>query len=225
MVGVCMNRFEALNTLGLEEEASEEEIKLAYYGIKKEINPVDYAENSNIQNQINIFLTKAKESYEFLLNSRNKTAARQVLGYKGKQQRSGKLTITAKEDKKVRLTALEKAWTIVATFLDQQRTRRNTCIGILVGCVVVGFFVLRYIRAMPPRIALFSLLALAVIAASTILTTSIKQILESRRIITKLDDRMEPLKEKPLTLPDGENESQETSEIKEEFTSTTEDVS
>ncbi|MBR2835466.1 MAG: hypothetical protein IKE43_07155 [Coriobacteriales bacterium] len=223
-----MNRFEALNTLGLEEEASEEEIKLAYYGIDKEINPLDYAQNTTIQNQVKVFLDKAKEARDFLLNARNSSAARQVLNYKGKKQRQDKLTVTAKEAKKARLSALEKVWTIVAQFLDQQRTRRNTCIGLLIGSAVVGFFVLRYIRLMPPRIILFIILAIIVVISSTILTTSIKQIIESRKIMVSLEEKMEPLKEvKPALMPGEENteNKKQSSEAESDAQNTQEDSS
>lgn len=184
--GHPLNRFEALHVLGLDETASDEDIRLAYYGLTKAVKLDDYAASERVSHRVEALLSRAKEARDFLLSKRNQTAARMVQQYTGTKKRA-KVTVSSEEEKTARLHGLETVRALLVSYLVEERSKRRSCIWALVACVVVGFVVLRYIRVMPARVAAFTVLAGVAIAASTILTSAHGQVRTTRGYIADLD--------------------------------------
>ncbi len=184
-----MNRFEALNVLNLEETASEDDVKLAYYGIEKAVEETDYGEDPKVVGQVEGMLNRAREARDFLLNPRNRTSARQVRSYTDRRNK-GPVKVSRTEAQTARLHGLERLRTTLVSILGNERYRRNCSIASLLGCVVVGFIILRYLRLMQLRIIAFIVLAAAAIAGSTILTNSQMQIRRLKPYVVDLDSKI-----------------------------------
>ena len=123
----------------------------------------------------------------------------------GKRKKRAKLSVTSEQEKTARLNGLEKIRTVVVAHLDDRRTARNTCIAIMVACIIVSFVVLRYIRAMQMRVVIFSVIAIAAVAASTIFTTAIIGVRKSKAHVVELDGRIDKIK-RELGLVSGDEE-------------------
>ena len=65
-----MNRYEALNALGLEEGASEQDVRLAYYGLKKAAQTQDFSDKKQLEERIEEQLMRATECRDYLLAPR-----------------------------------------------------------------------------------------------------------------------------------------------------------
>ncbi len=185
-----MNRFEALNVLNLEETASEDDVKLAYYGIEKAVEETDYGEDPKVVGQVDGMLNRAREARDFLLNPRNRTSARQVRSYTDRRNGKGPVKVSRTEAQTARLHGLERLRTTLVGILGNERYRRNCSIAALLGCIVVGFIILRYLRLMQLRIVAFIVLAAVAIAGSTILTNAQMQIRRLKPYVVALDDRI-----------------------------------
>ena len=139
--------------------------------------------------QVEGLLNRAKEARDFLLNPRNRTAARQVRSYTD-QRKNTPVKVTPTEAKLARLHGLERLRTVLVGVLGNERYRRNRSIAVLLGCVVVGFIVLRYLRMMQLRIVAFIILAAVAIAGSTILTNAQMQIRRLKPHVVDLDEKI-----------------------------------
>ncbi len=206
--GHPLNRFEALHVLGLDETASDEDIRLAYYGLTKAVKLDDYAASERVSRRIEALLSRAKEARDFLLSKRNQTAARMVQQYTGTKKRA-KVTVTSEEEKTARLHGLETVRALLVSYLVEERSKRRSCIWALVACVVVG-----YIRVMPARVAAFTVLAGVAIAASTILTSAHGQVRTTRGYIADLDVPIRALRVE-LGLQPPEEDGYDSAEARE----------
>lgn len=199
-----MNRFEALNVLGLDETASDDDVKLAYYGLEKAVSTTEYGEDPKVTGQVEGLLNRAREARSFLLNPRNKVAARQVRSYTDKR-RDTPVKVSSVEEKTARLHGYERLRITLVAILGNERHRRNTSIAVLVGCIVVGFILLRYLRLMQVRIVAFIVLAAVAIAGSTILTNSQLQIRRLKPHVLALDEKILKLRKSlGLDLAEGD---------------------
>ena len=211
-----MNRFEALHTLGLEDGATDDEIRLAYYGIERSIEPNEFADIESVRRSAAGLLDRAKQSRDYLLDlNANKTAAQMVVERAVGRKKKPKLSITAEQDKRARLNGLEKMRLIAVSHLDSQRTARNMSILAIVICIIVSFVVLRYIRAMQPRVLIFTVIAIVAVVASTILTTSLMGVRKSKAHVVALDERIDDLKRKLGIITDEEDASEDAGAAKE----------
>lgn len=205
--------------LGLDEQASENDIRLAYYGLQKAIEAQDFSDNEHITLRVNALRDRTKEARDFLLahgtgaagTSRGATTggARRTGGAVGRafsrKKAPGKLSVTSDEEKKARLDGLESVRVCLLTYRDGQASKRLTSLVVILICIVVGFIVLRYIRAMPPRIISFSVIALAAVAASTTFTTSHLQCRNTKRHVMAIDEQIDELR-RDLGLDDPEGD-------------------
>ena len=139
-----MNRFEALHALGLEENASEEDVRLAYYGLEKAVGAFDFSDSERIDQRVKGMVEHAKESRNFLLSVRNQTVARKVRSFATKQR--GKLSVTPVEEKTARLHGLEQLRGVIVSYHSEERSKRRGSIIALLACIVVGFIGIRYLR-------------------------------------------------------------------------------
>ena len=62
-----MNRFEALNVLGLEEGASQQDVRLVYYGVRKAVETQDFTTNDRILMSVTAMRERVKEAHDFLI--------------------------------------------------------------------------------------------------------------------------------------------------------------
>jgi hypothetical protein len=197
--GMGMNRFEALHALGLEEGATPEDVRLAYYGLEKAVQGGDYSGSERVQRQVDALLHRAEQARDFLLNPRNQRSSDQVRGYTSRRRDAVK--VTRVEERTARLKGLEALRAHLAGYVGTHKHRRAMSIVFLLACVGVGFVFLRYLRAAPRYIA-FTILGAAAIAGSTILTTSHLQVREGRGYVQELDERIEKLKRELGLLPE-----------------------
>ena len=203
-----MNRFEAQNTLGLEENPDERDVRLAFYGIDKTVDPSEFWDTERLQQRIQNYYDRAKTARDFLLDSLRKAQGKSRF-FKGKQE-SQAISATSEEVKSSRLYGLKRLSGIVVGYMNENKARRAWCIGIIGICIVLSFIVLRYLRA-TPRVWAFIVIAAAAITASTLLTTSIIQIRKSRAHALEIDGRIEEL-EIELGLREPEDSEEENAE-------------
>lgn len=188
-----MNRFEALHALGLEEGADDDDVKLSYYGLEKTFDIFDFSDVEALQRRVDSFLNRAKEAKKYLLNPRNKSAARQVQSY-ASPGASAKLCVTPLQEKTARLKGLERLRVVVCGYMGGQQERVRNSIIVLLVCIAVGFVALRYVRLMMARLALFTVLALVAVAGSTVLTQAILTCRKVKVHIYTIDEVMKSLK-------------------------------
>lgn len=186
-----MNRFEALHALGLEENASEEDVRLAYYGLEKAVGAFDFSDSERIDQRVKGMVEHAKESRNFLLSVRNQTVARKVRSFAAKQR--GKLSVTPVEEKTARLHGLEQLRGVIVSYHSEERSKRRGSIIALLACIVVGFIGIRYLRG-GPRVVAFSIIGAIAVAGSTILTASHLQVRKARAHVLELDDAIAGLR-------------------------------
>ena len=186
-----MNRFEALHALGLEENASEEDVRLAYYGLEKAVGTFDFSDSERIDQRVKGMVEHAKESRNFLLSVRNQTVARKVRSFAAKQR--GKLSVTPVEEKTARLHGLEQLRGVIVSYHSEERSKRRGSIIALLACIVVGFIGIRYLRG-GPRVVAFSIIGAIAVAGSTILTASHLQVRKARAHVLELDDAIAGLR-------------------------------
>jgi hypothetical protein len=186
-----MNRFEALHALGLDESATGEDVRLAYYGFEKAVKAEDFSDSERIDNLVQGSLQRAKDARDFLLNPHNRALG----GMKTNRSasRGASVKVTRSEEQAARLKGSEQLRLVLVSYLSDQRFRRRNAILWLVLCIAVGFVVLRYLRATPRYVA-FAVLGAAAIAGSTVLTTSHLQVRRSRAHVLQLDEKIERLK-------------------------------
>ncbi len=199
-----MNRFEALHALGLEEGASDDDVKMALYGIEKASGQYDFSDIEPLQRRVEHAVQSAREAKKFMLNARNRASAKQVLSFKEKA--GEKLRITALESKRALLSGTEFIRRQVCIYLGTQQDARRGSIIALLACVVVGFILLRYVRVLMARIGLFAVVAVVAVAGSTVLTRSILTIRKIKAHLLVIDDDIASLKAS-LGLDEEEDEA------------------
>ena len=199
-----MNRFEALHALGLEEGASDEDITMALYGLEKAATQFDFSDIPPLAKRVDHCLSSARDAKKFLLNARNRSAARQVESISA--ARKGKVRVTALEEKQARLKGLEQLRQQVCIYLGTQQDARRNSIIVLLCCIVVGFVALRYIRLMMMRMAVFTVLAIVAVVGSSVLTRAILTIRKLKVHVLDVDDAIAKYK-KDLGLDDEGEEA------------------
>lgn len=200
-----MNRFEALHALGLEDGASDEDVRLACYGIEKAVASFDVSGEEHLARRAEGLVDHARASKKFLLSSRSKTAARKV--HEASSNRKARLSVTPAEEKSARLRGYERLRLQILSYFNGERSKRRASIMLLVACIVVSFILLRYLRGMP-RVVGFTIIGAAAIAGSTILTSSHMQIKKVKPYLLDIDARiLELRRELGLVPQEGEEEA------------------
>lgn len=201
-----MNRFEALHTLGLEDGASDEDVRLACYGIEKAAASIDLSEEEHLARRAEGLVDHAKASKKYLLSNRSKTAARKV--HEHSVNRKARLSVTPLQEKQARLNGYERLRLQFVSYYNGERSKLRGSIILLVVCIVVSFILLRYLRGMP-RIVGFGVIGAAAIAGSTILTSSWMQVKKVKPYVLDIDDRILALRRELGLVPEEEEEGQE----------------
>ena len=187
-----MNRFEALNILGLTDESTEEDVRLAFYGIKKAAEMFDFSEFEQAEHRVDNMLNRATAANKFLLSAHNMSSARRAqvqADRKAKSSKKQKLTITATEAKESELKGLERVRGALIQYLDQEQSIRRSCIIALIICVVVGFIGIRYFRG-GIRVWAFIIIGVIAVGASSLVTATHLHIKKIRGYIQLVDDEI-----------------------------------
>ena len=194
-----MNRFEALHALGLDETATEQDVRLAYYGIAKAVDSQDFGEEQ-LAPQVKGMLNRAKQARDFLLvngtQSGQRVSAASRFAQAAKSSKPEKLSITSSEDAQARLTGFDRLRMQLLGYRDTQLSRRNMSIILIVVCIAVGFIVLRYVRAMAPRMTATVIIAIFAIIGSVTLTTAQKHCRTVNAHLLDINARMAELRVK-----------------------------
>lgn len=194
-----MNRYEALNALGLEEGAGEQDVRLAYYGLTKAAETQDFSDKEKLAERVDAQLTRAKECRDFLLSNgttndgkvgRSGGAVKSIFGRK----KAEKMEITSERDKQARLAGLERLRINLLTYRDHEAQHRLTCFVTIILAIVVGFVALRYVRVVAPRAIIMVAVAVAAIASSTGFTSAHMQCRAAKRHLLDIDDRIHELR-------------------------------
>jgi|GEM_PF-2500985 len=193
-----MNRFEALHALGLEDGASDEDVRLACYGIEKAVASFDLSEEENLARRAEGLVDHARASKKYLLSSRSKTAARKV--HEHSANRKARLNVTPVEEKAARLRGYERLRLQFVSYFNGERGKRRGSVILLVVCIVVSFILLRYLRGMP-RVVGFGVIGAAAIAGSTILTQAHMQVKKVKPYILDIDARILALRQELGLVP------------------------
>ena len=199
-----MNRFEALHALGLEDGASDEDVRLACYGIEKAVASFDVSGEEHLAHRAEGLVDHARASKKFLLSSRSKTAARKV--HEASANRKARLSVTPTEEKTARLRGYERLRLQILSYFNGERSKRRASIILLVVCIVVSFILLRYLRGMP-RVVGFTVIGAAAIAGSTILTSAHMQIKKVKPYLLDIDARILELRRALGLVPAGGEEA------------------
>lgn len=204
MKGEAVNRFEALNILDLDETATEQDIRLAYYGIEKAVATQNFDQDEKFGPRVNGFLDHAREARDFLLENGATKGSKTQKSFSQafrdasdptEKKKTGKLRVSAQDDAWARLSGLQALRVFVLSYRDHETSLRNQSIGVLIACIIVSFIMLRYLRGMP-RIAVVSVLVIIAAVGSATLTTSQRQCRTARTYVMDIDSRIHVLKDK-----------------------------
>ena len=186
--------------MGLDETADEHDVRLAYYGLAKAAETQDFEGEEELAPQVKGLLNRAKQARDFLLVNGTQSGQRASAASKfvnaAKSTKQEKLSITSSEDAQSRLTGLGRLRMQLLGYRDAQISRRNMSIILIVACIVVGFIVLRYVRAMAPRMTATMIIAIFAIIGSVTLTSSQKHCRTVNAHLVDIDARMAELRVK-----------------------------
>lgn len=195
-----MNRSEALHILGLEEDASPDDIKIAYRETVQILHPDKFAGNDKLQNRATEQFKRLQEAYELLNTSSGNRSAR---GRRGASSSSGNTGTSAARawtetedgveveyltvaEIKARLAGIAAAR---AQLVAQRDTvadeRRNGLIMAGVGAVATLFTIRRP----------FGILGMIAAVAGTATVWGIIQFLGAQRNLNTLNDHLAKLTE------------------------------
>ena len=168
-----MNRDEALRTLGLEEGASEADIKAAYRETVQILHPDKFASNKKLQDRATEQFKHLQEAYDYLVSGKSQTRA------KGSSAggATGASTPRMREAKLAGLAAARIQLVKQRDYATDER--RNGAIMAVAGAAVV--FALRRI----PAIAAI---------ASAAAVWGVVQVISSQRTIATINEHLAQLK-------------------------------
>jgi len=124
-----MNRSEALRILGLEEDVSENEIKIAYRELAQILHPDKYATNRKLAARAEEQLKRVNEAYDYLRKHPAQAGAGSTGKARGAAPDSG-------SDLRARLAGIAAARAQLTVQLDHELDSRRVGIGLLVGGLV-----------------------------------------------------------------------------------------
>jgi hypothetical protein len=137
-----MTREEALRLLGLNEDATEEDIKLAYKEMAQILHPDKYADNKRLAERATEQFKHVNEAREVLLGrkaSRRRGAARARSGAGGRARESADAGPADRAASlKARLAGIAAARTQLIAQLDAERDRRRIGLFLLVGGILAA---------------------------------------------------------------------------------------
>ena len=166
-----MNRLEALRTLGLDEDATQEDIKVAYRETAQILHPDRFATNKKLQERATEQFKNLQEAYDFLVNGK---------GSRG--QRNSQRAKASSED--ARLAGIAAARTQLVKQRDVALDERRNGIGM----AVIGALVALLAGRRP-----FGLFGVVAAIGSAAAVWGIVQVVSSQRSITTLTEHINEL--------------------------------
>lgn len=132
-----MNRIEALNVLGLDSNATDEDIKTAYRECAQILHPDKFANNKKLQDRASEQFKRLQDAYNYLTSGRGSKGASAPRSRTGSSRSAGRSGSSQYEAQMAGLTAARTQ--LVAqrdALLDE---RRNAGIMLVVGAAVAFF--------------------------------------------------------------------------------------
>lgn len=125
-----MNRREALKILGLEEDTTEEDIKVAYKETVQILHPDKFAGNKKLQERATEQFKNLQEAYEYLTSGKGKASGKSGATHK-KQQSAANYK---EQELEARLAGIAAARTQLVAQRDAlYDSRRNALMMIVIG--------------------------------------------------------------------------------------------
>lgn len=170
-----MNRLEALRALGLDEDATDEDIKTAYRETAQILHPDRFATNKKLQDRATEQFKNLQEAYDFLTSSKGRRKA-------GGSSASARSARAAYDD--ARLAGIAAARTQLVRQRDAVYDERRNGLGM----AAIGGLVALFCGRRP-----FGLFGVVAAIAGTAAIWGIVQVVSSQRSINTLTEHIDEL--------------------------------
>ena len=127
-----MNRIEALNVLGLDSDATEKDIKVAYRECAQILHPDRFASNAKLQDRATEQFKRLQDAYEYLTDDKARRTS--ASGPRSSAPSGAKASYRAVEARLAGLAAAKAQLTAQRDALSDER--RNAIIMIVGGAIV-----------------------------------------------------------------------------------------
>ena len=168
-----MNRLEALRALGLDEDATDEDIKTAYRETAQILHPDRFATNKKLQDRATEQFKNLQEAYDFLTSSKGRRKA-------GGSSASARSARAPYDDVDARLAGIAAART--------QLVRQRDAVRNGLGMAAIGGLVALFCGRRP-----FGLFGVVAAIAGTAAIWGIVQVVSSQRSINTLTEHIDEL--------------------------------
>ena len=172
-----MNRLEALRTLGLDEDATDEDIKTAYRETAQILHPDRFATNKKLQERATEQFKNLQEAYDYLTSKKGRKAASSASGGKSHARASY-------DSADARLAGIAAARTQLVRQRDAVLDERRNGLAM----AVIGGLVALFCGRRP-----FGLFGVVAAIASTAAIWGIVQVVSSQRSIATLTEHIDEL--------------------------------
>ncbi|WP_350455320.1 J domain-containing protein [Slackia heliotrinireducens] len=176
-----MNRIEALNILGLDSDATQEDIKTAYKECVQIMHPDRFANNKKLQDRATEQFKRLQDAYDYLTSGKGSK--------KGSSGSSGRRAYSSTE---AQLAGLEAAKTQLVAQRDTLLDERRNALIMLVGGGIIALLLRRFV-------------AVAGLAA-TVMIWGIVSLISTQQSIGNIDDHIKGIDAQRRKL---ENEMEE----------------
>lgn len=176
-----MNRTEALRILGLDDDATADDIKAAYKETAQILHPDRFASNKKLQDRATEQFKNLQEAYEYLTKGRG---ARTTSRGSGSGAASSRAAYTTASQLEARLAGIAAARTQLVAQRDVAYDERRNGIAM----TAIGGLVALFAGRRP-----FGLLGIVAAIASAAAVWGIVQIVSSQRTISTLDEHISEL--------------------------------
>lgn len=173
-----MNRLEALRALGLDEDATDEDIKTAYRETAQILHPDRFATNKKLQDRATEQFKNLQEAYDFLTSSKGRRRAG------GSSASAPTATRAAYDDVDARLAGITAARTQLVRQRDAVYDERRNGLGM----AAIGGLVALFCGRRP-----FGLFGVVAAIAGTAAIWGIVQVVSSQRSINTLTEHIDEL--------------------------------
>jgi curved DNA-binding protein CbpA len=137
-----MDREEALRTLGLDDDATIDDVKTAYKEMVQILHPDRFAGNKKLQNRATEQFKNLQEAYEYLTSG--KAEAQRARSGKASGQRQSRAYATATSELEARLAGIAAARVQLVAQRDSLLDSRRNGVILIVGGLFAAFFLRRF---------------------------------------------------------------------------------
>ena len=194
-----MNRLEALRALGLDEDATDEDIKTAYRETAQILHPDRFATNKKLQDRATEQFKNLQEAYDFLTSSKGRRKA-------GGSSASARSARAPYDDVDARLAGIAAARTQLVRQRDAVYDERRNGLGM----AAIGGLVALFCGRRP-----FGLFGVVAAIAGTAAIWGIVQVVSSQRSINTLTEHIDELNREERKIAQ-ESEEEEHTRMKQE---------